>query len=69
MRSAFRARFQVQMTSILDIELLQSVYTFLMSNGHEVTAKSLAKEAKLDEKKLKNSKPFNLMDLYSSSLK
>lgn len=68
--SAFRDRLQlVPMTSVLDIELLESVYTFLMSNGHEVTAKSLAKEAKLDEKKLKNRKPFDLMDLYPSSLK
>jgi LisH len=57
------------MTSALYIELLESVYTFLMSNGHEVTARSLAKEAKLDEKKLKNRKPFDLMDLYPSSLK
>ena len=50
-------------------ELLESVYTFLLKNGHESTAKSLAKEAKLDEKKMKKTAPTDLMEIYSSSLK
>ena len=49
--------------------LLESVYTFLMKNGHESTAKSLLKEAKLDEKKMKKTAPTDLMTIYSSSLK
>ena len=57
------------MTSSSDVDLLESVYTFLMSNGHEATAKSLVKEAKLVDRKLKISKAFDLMDVCSSSLK
>ena len=49
--------------------LLESVYAFLMKNGHESTAKSLAKEAKLDEKKMKKTAPTDLIEIYSSSLK
>ena len=57
------------MTSTSELELLESVYAFLKYNGHEATAKSLAREAKLDDKKLKISKPLDLMDICSSSLK
>ena len=57
------------MTSESDSGLLESVYAFLMSNGHEATAKSLAKEAKLDDKKLKISKAFNLIGVFPPSLK
>ena len=57
------------MTSASDSGLLESVYAFLMSNGHEATAKSLAKEAKLDDKKLKISKAFNLIGVCPPSLK
>ena len=57
------------MSSIVAPELLESVYSFLMKNGHQATAKSLAKEAKLDEVKLKNSTPVNLMEICPPSLK
>ena len=50
-------------------ELLESVYSFLIKNGHDATAKSLAKEAKLDAKALKNSTATDLSEIFSSSLK
>lgn len=50
-------------------ELLESVYSFLIKNGHEATAKSLAKEAKLDAKALKKSTAKDLSEIFSSSLK
>jgi LisH len=59
----------VTMSSVVAPELLESVYSFLMKNGHQATAKSLAKEAKLDEIKLKNCTPVNLMDICPTSLK
>jgi hypothetical protein len=48
-------------------ELVESVYSFLLENGHEATAKAFCKEAKLDEKKLKKNTSLDLMDIYSSS--
>jgi hypothetical protein len=50
-------------------ELLESVYSFLIKNGHEATAKSLVKEAKLDAKALKKSTATDLSVAFSSSLK
>lgn len=50
-------------------ELLESVYSFLLKNGHEAVAKSLAEEAKLDKKKLKKSTPKDLSEIFASSLK
>lgn len=50
-------------------ELLESVYSFLVKNGHKETASSLVKEAKLDEKKIKKSSPKDLTEIFSSSLK
>ena len=49
--------------------LLESIYSCLIKSGLTETAKSLAKGAKLDEKKLKKSAPADLMEIYSSSLK
>ena len=50
-------------------ELLECVYSFLLKNGHEATAKSLAEEASLDKKQLKKSTPMDLSVIFSSSLK
>jgi hypothetical protein len=50
-------------------ELLESVYSFLIKNGHDATAKSLAKEAKLDEKKMKKASPSDLSAIFSANLK
>ena len=50
-------------------ELLECVYSFLMKNGHETTAKSLVEEAKLDKKKLKKATPKDLSEIFASSLK
>ena len=49
--------------------LLESIYSCLIKSGLTETAKSLAKGAKLDEKKMKKSAPADLMEIYSSSLK
>ena len=49
--------------------ILESIYSCLVSSGLAATAKSLAKEAKLDEKKLKKNAPADLMQLYTQSLK
>lgn len=57
------------MASLAAPELLESVYNFLIKNGHESTAKSLAKEAKLDEKKMSSKTPIDLMDICPPSLK
>ena len=62
------------MSRILDTmeaspELLECVYSFLMKNGHETTAKSLIEEAKLDKKKLKKATPKDLSEIFASSLK
>ena len=57
------------MASLAAPELLESVYRFLIKNGHESTAKSLAKEAKLDEKKMTINTAIDLMDICPPSLK
>ena len=49
--------------------ILESIYSCLVSSGFSATAKSLAKEAKLDEKKMKKNAPADLIQLYSQSLK
>ena len=49
--------------------ILESIYSCLVKSGYAATAKSLAKEAKLDEKKLKKNAPADLIQLYSQSLK
>ena len=49
--------------------IIESIYSCLVKSGYAATAKALAKEAKLDEKKLKKSAPADLMHLYSQSLK
>ena len=38
----------------MEPEVYDSVYQFLVSTGHASTAKSLLKEAKLDEKKVRD---------------
>ena len=49
--------------------LLESIYSCLIKSGLTATAKSLAKGASLDEKKMKKSVPADLMAMYTSSLK
>jgi hypothetical protein len=46
--------------------LLESVYEYLISQGHAATAKSLLKEAKLDEKTVKAAKVEKLTTIFSS---
>jgi predicted component of type VI protein secretion system len=50
-------------------ELLECIYSFLVKNGHEAVAKSLAEEAKLDKKKLKKAVTKDLSEIFSASLK
>jgi hypothetical protein len=57
------------MSATIAPELLESIYSCFIKSGFTATAKSLAKVAKLDEKKLKKSTPADLMQLYTSSLK
>lgn len=63
---------EISLTSSLQTmsaAILESIYSCLVSSGLASTAKSLAKEAKLDEKKLKKNAPADLMQLYTQSLK
>ena len=47
-------------------DLLATVYSFLIKNGLDSSAKSLIKEAKLNEKSLKTTKTADLTDIYTS---
>jgi hypothetical protein len=58
-----------KMSATIAPELLESIYSCFIKSGFKESAKSLAKVAKLDEKKLKKSTPADLMQLYTSSLK
>lgn len=51
----------------MNTELIESIYSFLVKNGQTATAKSLVKEAKLDEKKMKKSSPKDLLEIYTAS--
>ena len=46
--------------------LVDSVYTFLVAQGHKKAAKALLEEAKLDEKKVKASAAPALDEVFSS---
>ena len=54
------------MSSKPPIELVESVYDFLLRTGHHDSAKSLLKEAKLDVKKLRASKARDLVQIYAA---
>lgn len=51
----------------MNTELIESIYSFLVKNGQTATAKSLVKEAKLDEKKMKKSTAKDLLEIYTAS--
>ena len=47
-----------------DIEVVESVYSFLVSSGHAEAAKAFAKEAKLNEKKAKATTAPALLEVF-----
>jgi hypothetical protein len=47
-------------------ELIASVYTFLVAQGHKDTAKAFAKESKKDEKVLKSASAPQLLEVFTS---
>ena len=49
--------------------LVESVYSYFLKSGHQSTAESFAKEAKLDKKKLKSKTPFDLEEIFTIAAK
>ena len=57
------------MSSKAEPELVESVYSFLVKNGHNDTAKAFVKEAKLDAKKLQSKACKDLVEIYRAGSK
>lgn len=51
--------------SVGSSDLLESVYAYLLKEGHQKTAKLLLKEAKIDETKFDPKNTSDLADLHS----